>query len=65
MTGNATTRTRETAAERARENRAYVRSLLTARQPRFAAALESAAQELLRDHGNGRWRRPGDELRHS
>ena len=65
MTGNATALARETAATRARENRAYVRSLLTARHPRFAAALESAAQELLRDHGNGRWRRPGSELRHS
>jgi hypothetical protein len=32
--------------ERARENCAYVRSLLQARQPRFAAALESAAQKL-------------------
>jgi hypothetical protein len=32
-------------------NSEYVRSLLKVRQPQFAAALESAAQELLRDHG--------------
>jgi hypothetical protein len=50
MTSNATTVTRQTAA-RARENRQYVRHLLKVRQPRFAAALESAVQELLRDHG--------------
>jgi acetyltransferase len=34
---------------RASENREYVRSLLKVRQPRLAAALESAAQELPRD----------------
>src|SRR5215831_5001824 len=37
-------------AERARENNEYVRSLLNVRQPQFAAALESAARKLLRDH---------------
>jgi hypothetical protein len=66
MTGNATvltTPTRETAAARARENREYVRSLLKVRQPQFAAALESAAQEFLREHGTGRRRRPGNEPR--
>jgi hypothetical protein len=50
MTGNATALTRETAA-RAKENRAYVRHLLKVRQPQFAAAVESAIQQLLRDHG--------------
>jgi hypothetical protein len=64
MTGNATALARETAAARARENRAYVRRLLTARQPQFAAALESAVQQLLREHGNGR-RRPGNQTRYS
>jgi hypothetical protein len=51
MTGNATALTRGNAAARARENREYVRSLLKVRQPQFAAALESAARKLLRDHG--------------
>ena len=37
-------------AERARVNSEYVRSLLKVRQPQFAAALESAARKLLRDH---------------
>ena len=49
MTASATAPTTEN-AERARENSAYVRSLLKARQPRFAAALEAAARKLLRDH---------------
>jgi hypothetical protein len=48
MTGNATALTRETA--RAKENREYVRHLLKVRQPQFAAAVESAIQQLLRDH---------------
>ena len=52
MTASATAVTTEQ-AERARENREYVRSLLKARQPQFAAALESAAQQLLRDHRKG------------
>ena len=50
MTASATARTKEN-AERARENCEYVRSLLNVLQPQFAAALESAAQKLLRDHG--------------
>ena len=50
MTASATAPTTEK-AERARVNREYVRSLLNVRQPQFAAALESAAQKLLRDHG--------------
>ena len=50
MTASATTPTREK-AERARENREYVRSLLNVRQPQFAAALEAAARKPLRDHG--------------
>jgi hypothetical protein len=54
MTGNATVLTRGNAAARTRENREYVRSLLKVRQPQFAAALESATRELLRDHRNGR-----------
>jgi hypothetical protein len=62
MTGNTTAPTREPAA-RARENREYVRSLLQVRQPRFAAALESAIRQFLRDHENGH--RLGDETRHS
>jgi hypothetical protein len=37
--------TRQTAA-RARENREFVRHLLTVRQPRFATVLESAVQHL-------------------
>jgi hypothetical protein len=64
MTGNAIALTRETTAAQARENREYVRSLLQVRQPRFAAALESAVQEFLRDHANGRCR-PCNEPRHS
>ena len=54
MTGNAAVLTRGNAAARARENREYVRSLLKARQPQLAAALESATRELLRGHRNGR-----------
>ena len=50
MTASATPPTREK-AERAREDCEYVRSLLNVRQPQFAAALESAAHKLLRDHG--------------
>ena len=50
MTASATTPKRER-AERARQDRDYVRSLLHARQPQFAAALESAARKLVRDHG--------------
>ena len=50
MTASTTAPTTEK-AERAKENSEYVRSLLNVRQPQFAAALESAAQELLRDHG--------------
>ena len=38
-------------AERARENSEYVRSLLKVRQPRLAAALDSAVQKFLHDHG--------------
>ena len=49
MTASATAPTKEK-AERARENSEYVRSLLNVRQPQFAAALEAAARELLRDH---------------
>ena len=49
MTASATAPTREK-AERAREDCEYIRSLLNVRQPQFAAALESAAQKLLRDH---------------
>jgi hypothetical protein len=63
MTGNTTAPSRETAAARARENREYVRSLLQVRQPRFAAALESAIRQFLPDHENGH--RLGDETRHS
>ena len=51
MTGNVTALRRENAA-RAKENREYVRFLLAVRQPRFAAALESTVDELLRDHGS-------------
>jgi hypothetical protein len=43
----ASARTRETTDERASENRQYVRRLLRSRKPRFAAALETAVQELL------------------
>jgi hypothetical protein len=49
MTSQATARAKETAAQ-AQDNREYVRRLLKARQPRFAAALESAVQEFLRNH---------------
>ena len=50
MTASTTAPTREK-AERAREDREYVHSLLNVRQPQFAAALEAAAHKLLRDHG--------------
>ena len=50
MTASATAPTTEK-AEQARENSEYVRGLLNVREPQFAAALESAAQKLLRDHG--------------
>lgn len=49
MTGNATALTGETDAQ-AKENGEYVRHLLNVRQPQFAAAVESAIQQLLRDH---------------
>ena len=49
MTSQTTARKRGTAAQ-AQENREYVRRLLKARQPQFAAALESAVQEFLRNH---------------
>jgi hypothetical protein len=52
MTGKGTALVSDTAAQ-ARENREYVRRLLEVRQPRFAAALESAVGELLRDPGTG------------
>ena len=64
MTSNAIAPTRETAATRARENRKYVRNLLQVRQPRFAAALESATQQFLQERPNGCCR-PGNETRHS
>jgi hypothetical protein len=48
MTGDVTALLRENDA-RARENRDWVRRLLAIRQPQFAAALESAVDELLRD----------------
>ena len=51
MTASATAPTTKK-AQRARENSEYVRSLLNVRQPQFAAALESAARKLLRDHGS-------------
>ena len=50
MTSQAIAWAKETAAQ-AQENREYVRRLLKARQPQFAAALETAVQEFLRDHG--------------
>jgi hypothetical protein len=50
MTGRATALSSETAA-RAEENMKYVRGRLKARQPQFAAALESAVEGLLRDRG--------------
>jgi hypothetical protein len=34
----------------ARENREYIRDLLWVRQPQFAAALESAVEQILQDH---------------
>jgi hypothetical protein len=49
MTGNVTALKRGNNA-RAKENREHVRRLLAVRQPQFAAALESAVDELLRDH---------------
>ena len=51
MTANADAVTRETVAARARGNREHVRRLLKVRQPQFAAALELAAQDLMRDLG--------------
>lgn len=48
MTGKATVLTTETT--RGSENRKYVRTLLEVRQPQFAAALESAVQQLVPDH---------------
>ena len=50
MTSQAIAWANETATQ-AQENREYVRRLLKARQPQFAAALESAVQEFLRNHG--------------
>jgi hypothetical protein len=50
MTSQAIARVEETAAQ-AKENREYVRRLLEERQPRFAAALEAAVQQLLHNHG--------------
>ena len=50
MTTQAISRAEETAAQ-AQENREYVRRLLKARQPQFAAALESAVQEFARNRG--------------
>ena len=58
MTASATAPTTEN-AERARENREYVRSLLKARQPQFAAALESTVGKLLRDHQQSACRHKG------
>jgi hypothetical protein len=49
MTGNAAAPRRETAA-RAQGNREYLRHLLKVRQPHFAAAVESAIQQILQDH---------------
>jgi hypothetical protein len=49
MTGNATALRKENLS-RVKENREYVRHLLAVRQPQFAAALESAVDELLRDN---------------
>jgi hypothetical protein len=37
-------------AERARQNRAYVRKLLRERQPEFAAALAAAKEQIVRQH---------------
>ena len=50
MTGNDPIRATQT-ADRSRENRQFVCHLLGVRQPWFAAALESAVQDLLRDRG--------------
>jgi hypothetical protein len=50
MTGNDPISATQT-ADRSRESRQFLRHLLGARQPRFAAALESAVQDLLRDRG--------------
>ena len=38
-------------AERARQNRAYVRKLLQERQPEFAAALAAANEQIVVQHG--------------
>jgi hypothetical protein len=38
-------------AERARQNRAYVRKLLQEKQPEFAAALAAAKEQLVREFG--------------
>ena len=38
-------------AERARQNRAYVRKLLQERQPEFAAALAAAKEQIVRQRG--------------
>src|SRR6516162_1251680 len=38
-------------AERARQNRAYVRKLLQERQPEFAAALVAAKEQVVRQRG--------------
>jgi hypothetical protein len=46
MTGNAAAPRRENAA-RARGNREHVRNLLNVREPQFAAAVESAIQQIL------------------
>jgi hypothetical protein len=53
MTGNAIDSKRGNTA-RAKENSEHVRRLLAVRQPRFAAALESAVDELLRGHRTSR-----------
>ena len=47
MSAKVTISTRKTA--RAAENRTYVRSLLKVRHPQFAAALESAVEDIMRD----------------
>ena len=49
MTASATAPTRKK-AERAREDREYVRSLLILRQPQLDAALEAEVRKLLLDH---------------
>jgi hypothetical protein len=53
MTANATALKRGNTA-RAKENREHVRRLLAVRQPQFAAALESAVDELLRGYRTSR-----------